>query len=121
MTQPFRTDHWQAQLPEDWEVLENAPGVVTLYSPTGPGMLQIVFSDSVYDGVGLGQNFRGRLVGKYYAGSVHRGTFRRSWCLSCSGRTLWVSYSCAEKCAKVEIKQIDKILQSLDEVDTTLA
>jgi hypothetical protein len=120
MPQSFRTDRWQVQLPEGWIAQLNAPGMVTLYSPSGVGTLRVTFSDAVYDGAGVGQDFRGKLVGKYYAGT-HRGTFRRSWHLSCLGRELMVRYSCAEPNANVEVEQVDEILQNLDEIDDTAA
>lgn len=121
MPQSFRTDRWQVQLPDGWIAMPNYPGMVTLYLPSGVGMLQVMSSAAVYDGAGVGQDFRGKLVGKYYAGTVYKGTFRRSWHLSCLGCKLSVRYSCAEANAKIETEQVDNILQNLEQIDETAA
>jgi hypothetical protein len=128
MPRLFQTKYWQVQLPDGWAAHQtHLPDgweaqtdtdlieMVMFYSPSGVGMLQCVTWNKMYDGVGVGQPFRGKLTGKYYAGRTHNGTYRRSWHLSCMGRTLWISYSCAEKNAELEVLQVDEILQNIEE------
>jgi len=84
-------------------------------------MLQCFMSGEVYADMGVGEVFRGKLTGKYFAGQVHGGTFRRSWSLSCSGRKLSVRYSCAAQNAEFEQAQVDEILQNLEAIDAAAA
>jgi hypothetical protein len=128
MPRLFQTKYWQVQLPDGWAAHglqlpdgweaqpdTNLIDMVTLYSPCGVGMLRCITFNEKYDGIGVGQPFRGKLNGKYYAGRTHNGTYQRSWYLSCMGRTLSIRYSCAEKNAELEGLQVDEILQSIEE------
>ena len=119
MSRFLKTKYWQAKLPDGWvgntNFAENFAEMATIYSPAGVGMLRVFISDKAYDGTGVGEDFQAKLAGKYYAGRVYRGTFRRSWHLSCHGRLLSVTYSCAEQNAGLELSRVDEIIQNIDE------
>jgi hypothetical protein len=112
----FKTKHWQAQLPDGWVgCIDSAQSFATIYSPEGVGMLHLLIFDKTFDETGKGESFQGGLIGTYYAGTIYKGTFRRSWSLSCCGRALSVRYTCAEHNAEIETQQIDDIVQSIEE------
>jgi len=119
----FKTNCWRAQVPDAWAVDANTSSgeLVTLYSPSGYGMLQLAVFGKPYDGAGVGEPFRGKLTGKYYAGRVYRGTFQRSWHLNCKGLTLSVTYRCAEHNATLEQPQVDEIVSHIEENDGAAA
>ena len=93
----------------------HSAGMDTLYSPNGTGRLRFFTSDQNYNETDFGEDFQGKLAGKYYAGRVYQGNFRRRWHLSCGGCTLSVIYSCSEQNAKIDVSQVDEILQNIGE------
>jgi hypothetical protein len=115
MPQLFQTKYWQVQLPGGWAALRHSEEFVTLYSPSGVGMLVFMIFDQKYDGAGVGEDYHGKLSGKYHRGTAYQGSFQRSWHLSCLGRVLMVKYRCAEKNAEIEHVQVDEVLHSLEE------
>jgi hypothetical protein len=84
-------------------------------------MLRFHISGKLYTTVGAGEEFRGKLVGKYFPGKEHNRNFSRSWHLRCCGLHLGVRYSCAAHNANEEVREIDDILKRIEEIDDAAA
>jgi hypothetical protein len=120
MAQLYQTKIWQVRLPDGWKARKLYFDGATLFKPDGIGEISVLVSpqDSEYPkgNSATTEQFTGKLRG---CTMIHngKGTFNRFWWLSCKGRVLVVSYSCAPSFSEVERHEVDEILQSMEESD----
>lgn len=114
----YETKLWRLQLPDMWSVSDrHGEEFVTLFRPDGVGLLKVFTAgDQSADQGGYGEEFQGRLSGRYYE-ARYGERFSRTWALSCRGLRLWVKYTCSAKNAELERLEVDEILQSISEAD----
>jgi hypothetical protein len=120
MPQLYQTKIWQICLPDGWKVWELRFNGATIFKPNGIGQIFVRVCSPESERHKLHpaghERFSGKLRG---ITGIHRGrgTFRRFWWLSCRGRGLMVSYSCASSFAEVERQEVEEIVRNLAESD----
>jgi hypothetical protein len=122
MSQLYQTKIWQVSLPDGWKVRELQNESASLFKPDGVGHITVMVAPphSKLPASPPGVPFSGKIKG-YASGKARLvgRVFLRFWWLSCRGETLTVSYSCASTYAKTEQDEVDEIVQSIAESDSS--
>ena len=121
MPRHYKTNVWQMQIPDAWQVREaRGQELVTIFRPDGIGMLSVLTADEQPPVSGGERMFRSPLPEA--AKESHYGTsFSRTWTLSCRGRKVFVRYACASANSDSERSQVDEIVQTISENNDDVA